>query len=179
MAGPAPGPDEGARPDEPTGPFAAPGGEGVGGSDASVPDDASGLDDLPPAPPEGGRSGDGTDPPTELSVEALLDDVERLTAERDDYLDKWRRTQADFENSRKRLQREATDAATRATGRLVEDLLPVLDGCDAAIGHGETSVEPIFAALLQVLEKNGFVRAGEGFEEGTVAYVLKKPDAPA
>jgi hypothetical protein len=30
-----------------------------------------------------------------------------------------------------------------------------------------------------VLEKNGFVRAGEGFEEGTVRYVLKKPDGSA
>lgn len=180
MAATSPDPDEGARPDEPTGPFAADGGDGAGdGSGSPVPDDASGLDDLPPAPPEGGAP--AGDVPADVSVEGLLDDVERLTAERDDYLDKWRRGQADFENSRKRLQREATDAATHATGRLAEDLLPVLDACDAAIGHGETSVEPIFAALLQVLEKNGLERidpTGEVFDPTRHEAVMHEAPGP-
>jgi len=139
----------------------------AGGADPTDPvgtsDDAPGsvFDGLPPAPP------DDPQPPTELSVEALLDDVERLTVERDEYLDRLRRAQADFENSKKRLQRDAEARADAVAGRLVEDLLPVLDACDGAIAHGEAAVEPVFAALLQVLEKNGLERldpAGDVFD---------------
>ena len=147
---------------EPTGPDVAPAASAAG---VPTPDD-------PSAEPVDG---------SELSVEALLDDVERLTAERDGCLDRWQRTQADFENSRRRLQREAADAAANATGRLAEDLLPVLDACDAAIGHGEAGVEPIFAALLQVLEKNGLERidpVGDVFDPTRHEAVLHEPAGP-
>lgn len=43
----------------------------------------------------------------------------------------------------------------------------------------EAATYPDLSAPIRVLEKNGFVRAGEGFEEGTVRYVLKKPDGSA
>lgn len=170
MSDPTREPDEGSDRDE-------------GGPPFSVPDDLSGIEDLPPAAagPAAAGSNEATPAPSELSVEALLDDVERLTAERDDALDRWKRTQADFENSRRRLQREAEDAAARATGRLAEDLLPVLDACDAAIGHGEAAVEPVFAALLQVLEKNGLERidpVGDVFDPTRHEAVLHEPAGP-
>lgn len=141
--------------------------------------------DAPSGPaPDGDVDPVGQEAPvetSELSVEALLDDVERLTRERDEHLDRWRRTQADFENSRKRLQREAQEAASAAAGRLAEDLLPVLDACDAAIGHGETAVEPVFAALLQTLEKNGLERIdplGDVFDPTRHEAVLHEPAGP-
>jgi molecular chaperone GrpE len=114
----------------------------------------------------------------ELSIEGLLDDVERLTAERDGYLDRLQRAQAEFENSKKRLQRDAADRADAQAGRLVEDLLPVLDACDAALSHGEVAVEPIFAALLQTLEKNGLERidpSGDVFDPTRHEAVLHEP----
>lgn len=43
----------------------------------------------------------------------------------------------------------------------------------------EAAIYPELAAPIRVLEKNGFVRAGAGFEEGTVAYVLEKPEGSA
>lgn len=151
-----------------------------------VPDDLSGLDATPPVGEPSVLS--PTDPPptagppsTAPSVEELVELVETLTAERNEYLDRWQRTQADFENSRRRLQKEASDAASRAAARLAEDLLPVLDACDAAIGHGEAAVEPVFAALLQVLEKNGLERidpAGDVFDPNRHEAVLHEPAGP-
>ncbi|HMJ77375.1 MAG TPA: nucleotide exchange factor GrpE [Iamia sp.] len=194
MTTPTPGPDEGPDPDErigdepglaparpPDGPARSTDDDGGPGAREvhpftrdDVPDDLSGLDDLPPA--EGGPV-----PPSDLSVEALLDDVERLTIERDGYLDRWQRATADFENSKRRLQRDAEDAAARATGRLAEDLLPVLDACDAAIAHGEAGVEPVFAALLQTLEKNGLERidpTGDVFDPNRHEAVMHEPAGP-
>ncbi|CAN5896617.1 hypothetical protein BH23ACT2_BH23ACT2_09530 [soil metagenome] len=109
------------------------------------------------------------------SVEELIVDLERTIGERDDYLDHLRRNQADFENARRRLTKEATDAAARATESLVDKLLPVLDACDAAIAHGASEVEPIFASLLGSLEKEGLERlspAGEAFDPNRHEAVL-------
>ena len=150
-------------------------------SGATAPD-GTGGDGLPPlggSTPEGDLDDTGpAEPPADLSVEALLDDVERLTAERDDYLDRLRRAQADFENSRKRLQRDAEVRAAAVAGRLVEDLLPVLDSCDGAMAHGEAGVEPIFAALLQTLEKSGLERidpSGDVFDPNRHEAVMHEP----
>ena len=87
-----------------------------------------------------------------------LDQLEAVTAERDDFLDRLRRLQADFENYKKRTAKEHREAGERAMARLADQLLPVLDSCDAAMTHGASGVEPVFAALLGVLEKEGLER---------------------
>jgi molecular chaperone GrpE len=100
--------------------------------------------------------------PAEADLETLasqaLDQLEAVTAERDDYLDRLRRLQADFENYKKRSAKEHHQAGERAMSRLADQLLPVLDSCDAAMMHGASGVEPVFAALLGVLEKEGLER---------------------
>ena len=141
-----------------------------------------------PAVPDAGAD----EPPA--SVEELIADLERTTNERDEYLDLARRTQAEFENHRKRSSKQLVDEVERSTASLVEQLLPVLDACDGAISHGSADVEPIYAALLQTLEKQGLERidplddefdptrheavmhepAGEG-DEGTVVSDVMRP----
>jgi molecular chaperone GrpE len=164
---PTPGPAEGPPDDEAAASASA-------DETVEVPDDLSGLDDLPPA--------EGEPVPAEApSVEDLVELVETLTAERDGYLDRWQRATADFENSKRRLQRDAEEASARASGRLAEDLLPVLDACDAAIAHGESGVEPVFAALLQILEKNGLERidpVGDVFDPNRHEAVMHEPAGP-
>ena len=146
-------------------------------------DDAAPSAESPPpaaAPAGGDRPGDDVDP-SALSVEGLLDDVERLTRERDDYLDRLQRSLADFENAKKRLQRDADDRAESVAARLVDDLLPVLDACDAALAHEEDAVKPVFAALLQALEKNGLERIdplGDVFDPNRHEAVLHEPAGP-
>ena len=125
---------------------------GPPGVDPSVDGDAA------PAAESADGSVDVGDPPATASVEELIVDLERTTSERDEYLDAVRRTQADFENYRKRVAKQQVDDIARAAEGLVEQLLPVLDACDGAIHHGATEVEPIYAALLGTLEKQGLER---------------------
>ncbi len=114
----------------------------------------------------------------EVSFETLVTDLERLTAEREQFLDAYRRTQADFENFRKQSQRRQDDHVQRLVGSFVERLLPVLDACDGALQHGATEVEPIAAALLSALEKEGLVRIdpiGEPFDPNVADAVVHEP----
>src|SRR5436853_305058 len=81
-------------------------------------------------------------------VAADLDAFVTLAAERDEYLDALRRTQADFENFRKRMQREATEARDAGRRDLGEKLIDVLDVVDYALGHDPSdSVQQIGSKL--------------------------------
>ena len=63
--------------------------------------------------------------------------VSGLEAERDEYLELARRTKADFENYRKRVDREAALAESRGRARLARDLLSVLDNLERALAAAE------------------------------------------
>ena len=100
---------------------------------------------------------------------AVMSDLSSLEGERNELVDTLRRVQADFENYRKRVLREQTALVERATERLVEELLPVLDSFDGALGSfGEpdspeaekvrNGVVGIRTQLVTVLEKAGLER---------------------
>jgi molecular chaperone GrpE len=68
--------------------------------------------------------------------DALRVDVDELVAaaaQRDEYLALAQRTQADFENYRKRVAKESAAAQERGMLRLAEELLPALDNLDRAL----------------------------------------------
>ena len=60
----------------------------------------------------------------------------RVGAERDEYLALAQRTQADFENYRKRVARESALAQERGVVKLAKELLPALDNLDRALDGG-------------------------------------------
>lgn len=67
---------------------------------------------------------------------ALRKDVDELVAaaaQRDEYLALAQRTQADFENYRKRVAKESAAAQERGMARLAQELLPALDNLDRAL----------------------------------------------
>jgi len=99
---------------------------------------------------------DDSDPP-EQDLSPSLDDVDvaALLAERDSFRDIAQRLQADFENYRKRVATQTSDDIDRATGRIAESLLPVLDACEAAFVAHPQQVEPLFNLLLGELKKQG------------------------
>jgi molecular chaperone GrpE len=94
--------------------------------------------------------------------------------ERDEYLQLAQRTQADFENWRKRAAKEAAAAGERAKSGLVRELLPVVDNLERALASAEESeqhlaegVRLVHSELLAVLERNGveqFDPEGERFD---------------
>jgi molecular chaperone GrpE len=84
-------------------------------------------------------------------------DIETLLAERNEFKDIALRLQADFENYKKRVSQAQSDEIARATGRLAESLLPVLDACEAAFAHGAEGVEPIWSSLIGALRTQGLV----------------------
>jgi molecular chaperone GrpE len=73
------------------------------------------------------------------------------------YLDDLKRLQAEFDNYRKRVMREQTQLAGRASERLIEKLLPVLDHFDRALEHGEVDegIRLVHKELLNVLSTEG------------------------
>src|SRR4051794_26131581 len=78
-----------------------------------------------PAPGEESRVGPGpagADGAAELQGD--LDELVKVAAERDEYLAIAQRTQADFENYRKRVARDAASAQERGAASLAKELLP-------------------------------------------------------
>lgn len=88
------------------------------------------------------------EPVTQSDGEAHPDT--QLAAER---LEEMRRMQAEFVNFRNRTQREREADRGRATGAVVEALLPVLDDVHSAREHGDITEGSPFAAIADKLEQ--------------------------
>ncbi len=86
------------------------------------------------------RAGNEASGPVFAELLATRAELKRLGAEVNDLRDKLARRQADFENFRKRVERERSETYNRATADLVTKLLPVLDNLGRALDT-EASVE--------------------------------------
>jgi molecular chaperone GrpE len=86
---------------------------------------------------------------------AVEDDGENLQADLDRFRDLALRSQADFENYKKRSAREKDEAIKYANSSLLERLVPILDnfelGLSAARSEGETS--PVFSGMSMILKQ--------------------------
>jgi molecular chaperone GrpE len=98
----------------------------------------------------------GSDPTGLTPVEdrAVPDDVAKLAAERDEYLDLAQRVQADFENYRKRAAREQERLVAHAHERLVRELLPVLDDLERALEAAERHEEAQLVEGVKLVERS-------------------------
>lgn len=124
-------------------------------------------------------TGEGPRPtPVEIAGEAVEHDVEALLAERDSFKDIALRLQADFENYRKRAATQQADEIDRATGKMAEAMLPVLDACEAAFAHNVEGVESIWSALIGALQKQGLEALdlnGQPFDPAVAEAVMHEP----
>jgi molecular chaperone GrpE len=146
-------------------------------------------------------------PPAEASseqeqVERDLDELGETKRERDEYLELAQRTKADFENYRKRVARETTEALGRGKAELARDLLPAIDNLERALATGQDpsahgalvegvamvrdelhgrlraagveSFDPIGEKFDPQLHEALQTRAGDGAESGIVIETLEK-----
>jgi molecular chaperone GrpE len=73
---------------------------------------------------------------------ALTEQIQKLAAEKQDLTNTLVRLQADFDNYRKRTEKERDQARHRGVENLIEQLLPVLDGFDRALAaHDDPAYE--------------------------------------
>jgi molecular chaperone GrpE len=134
-------------------------------SDPRQPQGESSVDsDTPPGgPPAEQGEGSGSD---DANAVALAQQVRRLLAEKQELTDMLVRRQADFENYRKRVEKERHQDHRRGIESLVERLLPVLDAFDRALAESDDSAyveyrkgfELIRRQLWEMLAKQGLVR---------------------
>jgi molecular chaperone GrpE len=109
-------------------------------------------------------------------VEEAAGDVDPrsdLERERDEFRDLAQRQQADFENFRRRVIRDADDAAARAAAGLAGKLLPVLDALDLAQAHFAS----VDAAVLDTVEAKALVQARALLLDTLVKEGLERVDA--
>jgi molecular chaperone GrpE len=91
----------------------------------------------------------------EEELALLSEELESARQERDQYLDALRRLKAEFENSRKRQERERERMLSMATEKLVQELLPVLDNLDRALEAGGDIREGVLATRNQLADVLG------------------------
>ncbi len=97
----------------------------------------------------------------------LEDQIRKLTAEKDELRDTLLRRQADFDNYRKRIEKERHQERHRGVEHMIQALLPVLDAFDNALAAAEkdsaaaeyvTGFELIRRQLWDLLSKQGLER---------------------
>jgi molecular chaperone GrpE len=108
--------------------------------------------------PAGGEYGGDS-----AEVEGDLDELVAVAAQRDEYLALAQRTQADFENYRKRVARESALAQERGVAKLVKELLPALDNLDRALEAAEED-DPLLDGVRLVRSELSAALARVGVE---------------
>ena len=139
----------------------------------------------------------GAAPPSAEAAEAEPEVVEEVVEEvvgepepedlAGRYLDLAQRTQADFDNYRKRMTREVRAAESRGIGRLARELLPALDNLERALAAVETEdpdhhltkgIRLVAAELSAGLGRTGiqgYDPTGERFDPSEHEAVAQQP----
>src|SRR5512145_2640132 len=99
--------------------------------------------------------------PEQQQDETQPDPLEELRRERDGLQDRLLRTAAEFDNYRKRMDRERRELADYTAGEVVSELLPIVDNLERALQAAEQDdplrkgVELIHKQMLEMLRKRG------------------------
>jgi molecular chaperone GrpE len=156
-------------------------------TDTEVAEDGKFSAAAPPHPAAAGKGetsfGDA-EAPAASELAAVHADLGEMAKQRDDYLALAQRTQADFENYRKRMARENAAAIDRGVAKLAKELLPALDHLELALkaAGGQEDVVKGFAMvageLRAALERVGiqaFSPKGEPFDPNEHEAMAQHP----
>jgi molecular chaperone GrpE len=146
------------------------------------------------APPHPAAAGTGetsfgdAEAPAASELAQVRSDLDDLSKERDGYLALAQRTQADFENYRKRMARENAAAVDRGMTKVVKELLPALDHLELALkaadGHEDVvkGFEMVAGELHAALARVGiqaFSPQGEAFDPNEHEAMAAQPSEEA
>ena len=135
---------------------------------------------------------------TQAEFLQVKEHIDKLKIERDELVNLAQRTQADFDNFRKRNATVYCDSVEEGVRCVIKDLLPVLDNFGRALQNDDEGsawregIKLVYRQLMCVLEKNGLAEIEadgqfdpelheavlsceqEGKEEGDILEVLQK-----
>ncbi|GAA0362456.1 molecular chaperone GrpE [Bacillus horti] len=127
---------------------------------------------------------------TELSLEDALAKLAEAEKKAEESYQKQLRTQADFDNFRRRSRQEKEEAAKYASLPLVEQLLPALDNFERALSASKVDsadkdsivqgIEMVFRQLEQVLQGSGLESiptVGTAFDPNVHQAVMQEESA--
>jgi molecular chaperone GrpE len=152
------------------------GGEGAAPREGAVPESPGVVSD-----------GDAVSDVGVSEIEGDLDELVTVAAERDEYLALAQRTQADFENYRRRSARDSALAQERGVVKLARELLPALDNLDRALEAADQDdpllqgVRLVRSELADALGRMGiesFSPAGETFDPSLHEAMASAPQPP-
>ena len=84
---------------------------------------------------------------------AAMDDVTLLQQERDDLQDRLLRSAAEFDNYRKRTERERRELSDVVAADLIRDLLPVIDDMERALAASSATEDPGLRSGVELIHK--------------------------
>jgi molecular chaperone GrpE len=114
--------------------------------------------------PGASAPGDAAPEADASQLEGDLDELGLLAAKRDEYLALAQRTQADFENYRKRVARDAAASLDRGVAKLAKELLPAIDNLDRAVQAAEETQDPLLDGVRLVRSELSAALARVGVE---------------
>ena len=133
------------------------------------------VEDGPEERPEAAAEAEITDPPTG-SDSGNVSELNRLRAEKEELLLTLVRRQADFENFKKRTERDRHEEGRRGVERLMLDLIPVLDGFDRALqGHDDPSYEEYRKGVILIRKQLWDALSRHGLQRVQAAGMIFDP----
>lgn len=97
------------------------------------------------------------------ALKKLREKLQKAVAEKQEYLDKWQRLQADFANFKRQEVLINADKEERLKAEFIESLLPMLDVLELAVKHDKTNdatLKMIESKFLESLKAYGVEKYG-------------------
>jgi molecular chaperone GrpE len=173
-----------------------------------VADDAADVVEVVEAAPEGAVGSDddlfiddfaapdevdeASQDPIALALARVIADLSSAQAERDELKDQLLRKAADFENMRRRHQKEREEQSKFAGEKVLKDVVPLLDDLDRALEHVSgveqtgmttgllTGIQMVHRRFLQTMEKHGvkvIESVGQPFDPHLHEAISQREDA--
>ncbi|WP_420644572.1 nucleotide exchange factor GrpE [Candidatus Leptofilum sp.] len=124
---------------------------------------------------------------TEQVLPTLEEQLAAAEAEAADFKDRWMRSQAEFANARKRMEKQRLDTYTNATASVIEKLLPVVDDFERAMEslpedirehswlEGIQLVQRKLSATLENFNVTAIEAIGEPFDPNLHEAITQEP----